>query len=266
MWTTIPAFFIALIGFAILGTNSQEVPLEKITEISQLLQSQFTISWWSAVPVILIFVCAQIKLPAIPTLFISIAVGIIMLLATKTNVSIKEVADIIQNGYVSKTDNATIDTLLTHGGIQSMMWSISLIILALALGGLLVELGVISTLMNLLVRQLNTRGKLILTTALSCIGINLLVGEQYLSIILPGNAFKEQYAVNGLHPLALSRVLEDSGAVVNSLVPWSVSGVFMAATLGVPTLDYLPFAFFCLLCPIITVIAGFTNIGIKKLA
>ena len=266
MWTTIPAFFIALIGFAILGTNSQEVPLEKITEISQLLQSQFTISWWSTVPVILIFVCAQIKLPAIPTLFISIAVGIIMLLATKTNVSIKEVADIIQNGYVSKTDNATIDTLLTHGGIQSMMWSISLIILALALGGLLVELGVISTLMNLLVRQLNTRGKLILTTALSCIGINLLVGEQYLSIILPGNAFKEQYAVNGLHPLALSRVLEDSGAVVNSLVPWSVSGVFMAATLGVPTLDYLPFAFFCLLCPIITVIAGFTNIGIKKLA
>lgn len=266
MWTTIPAFFIALIGFAILGTNSQEVPLEKITEISQLLQSQFTISWWSAVPVILIFVCAQIKLPAIPTLFISITVGIIMLLATKTNVNIKEVADIIQNGYVSKTDNATIDTLLTHGGIQSMMWSISLIILALALGGLLVELGVSSTLMNLLVRQLNTRGKLILTTALSCIGINLLVGEQYLSIILPGNAFKEQYAVNGLHPLALSRVLEDSGAVVNSLIPWSVSGVFMAATLGVPTLDYLPFAFFCLLCPIITVIAGFTNIGIKKLA
>ena len=108
-------------------------------------------------------------------------------------------------------------------------------------------------------------GNLILVTAMSAIGVNALVGEQYLAIVLPGNAFKKTYRQSGLSPLALSRVLEDAGAVMNSLIPWGVSGVFISTALGVPTLTYLPYAFFCLLSPVLTVISGYTNIGIKKL-
>lgn len=264
MWTTIPAFFIALTGFCLIGLTKTITSFDQITTISTVLAANFSINWWVLLPILLIFLCAQLKLPAIPTLFLSIAVGVIILLLSQKH-SVQSIAAIIQDGYVAKTDNELLNTLLTHGGIQSMMWSISLIILALALGGLLVELGIIKTLMDALIRQLTTTGQIILTTALSCIGINLLIGEQYLAIILPGNAFKSTYKRDGLHPLALSRVLEDSGAVVNSLVPWSVSGVFMASTLGVATLDYLPFAFFCWLCPLITTIAGFTNFGIKKI-
>lgn len=264
MWTTIPAFFIALIGFCLLGITKTASSFDQITTITTALTANFTINWWLLLPLLFIFLCAQLKLPAIPTLFLSISIGVVLLLVTQKS-SIQSVAALIQEGYVAKTDNQLLNTLLSHGGIQSMMWSISLIILALALGGLLVELGIIKTLMTALIRQLNTTGQLILTTALSCIGINILIGEQYLAIILPGNAFKSSYNTAGLHPLALSRVLEDAGAVVNSLVPWSVSGVFMAATLGVATLDYLPFAFFCWLCPLITTLAGFTNFGIKKL-
>lgn len=146
-----------------------------------------------------------------------------------------------------------------------MMWSISLIILALALGGLLMEFKIIDTVMSPISNAQMSVGNLILVTALSAIGVNALVGEQYLAIVLPGNAFKKTYKQACLSPLALSRVLEDAGAVINSLIPWGVSGVFISTALGVPTLTYLPYAFFCLFCPFLTIISGYANIGIKKL-
>ena len=181
------------------------------------------------------------------------------------SVKLTEISSYIQEGYVSTTGNEIIDALLSRGGVQSMMWSISLIILALALGGLLMEFKIIDTVMSPISDASLSIGNLILVTALSAIGVNALVGEQYLAIVLPGNAFKKTYKQSDLSPLALSRVLEDAGAVISSLIPWGVSGVFISTALGVPTLTYLPFAFFCLLSPILTVISGYANIGIKKL-
>jgi NhaC family Na+:H+ antiporter len=116
--------------------------------------------------------------------------------------------------------------------------------------------------MELIHGFIETRGRLIASTAFSSIGINMLLGEQYLSIILSGNAFIKQYEKLGLARKNMSRVLEDAGTVVNPLVPWSVCGVFLTGVLGVSTIDYLPFAFFCLLCPVLTILLGFTGIGV----
>ena len=104
---------------------------------------------------------------------------------------------------------------------------------------------------------MKTKGRLILMTALSSIGVNLLIGEQYLSIILPGKAYKENYRKIDLPDKYLSRTLSDAGATFNPLIPWGVSGVFIAGTLGIGTLQYLPFAFFCYLTPLFTVLVGF---------
>lgn len=144
-----------------------------------------------------------------------------------------------------------------------MMGTVSLIIVTLSLGGILMQFHVVQSAMEPLVKRLRKPGPLVTTTILSGIGINLFVGEQYLSVILPGKAFKPAFQRMGLSPLALSRVLEDGGSVINYLIPWGVAGSFAAATLGVPVLHFLPFVFFSLFSPVFSIISGFTGIGLK---
>ena len=146
-----------------------------------------------------------------------------------------------------------------------MMGTVSLIFLTLSLGGLLMKFDVIQTAMTPLAKKLKTPGSVVTATILSGIGVNIFVGEQYLSVILPGKAFKQTFNERGLDNLALSRVLEDGGTVINYLIPWGVAGAFAANTLGVPTLAFLPFCFFSLLSPILSIISGFTGIGLKRL-
>ena len=139
------------------------------------------------------------------------------------------------------------------------MFTVGLVLLALSMGGLLFTLGIVQCLLAKIESLLKKVSSVIAASALTAIGINVLIGEQYLSILLTGQAFQSQYEKVGLANKNLSRVMEDAGTVVNPLVPWSVCGIFITTVLGVATLDYLPFAFFCLLSPILTVLFGFTG-------
>ena len=243
MWSTIPAFLGSLILFTILG-NSGHIDLTKINRTIATLNHNFSISWWALLPILLMFICAWKKIPAIPTLFSNIILTTIMIFIQDSKMTIPKLTDLLTNGFIAKTDNAQVNALLTRGG-------------------LLMKFGIIQKAMQPLVKRLPKTGSLILVTILSGIGINLFVGEQYLSVILPGRAFKDAFDKVGLHPLALSRVLEDGGSVINYLIPWGVAGSFAAATLGVPVLAFLPFTFFSLLSPIFSILSGFTGIGLK---
>lgn len=262
MWSTIPAFFISLILFWILG-NSGQMDLTKIEKTSQILQSHFTISWWAIVSIILMLLCAWKKVPAIPTLFINITATVIMIFIENPSYSVKSLDNLIMNGFVAKTADSSVNALLTRGGISSMMGTVALIISTLSLGGMLMKFEIIQSAMEPLVKHLKKPGRLITVTILSGICINLFVGEQYLSVILPGRAFKPAYDKIGLSPLALSRVLEDGGSVINYLIPWGVAGSFAASTLGVPVLAFIPFTFFSLLSPVFSILSGITGIGLK---
>lgn len=264
MWTTTPSLILSTLLFLFFGMNNELATTNQVVGLTKVIESNFQVNWLAAIPIIIILISSWKRIPAIPTLLINIGLSIGLLKFNSPSVKLTEISSYIQEGYVSTTGNEIIDALLSRGGVQSMMWSISLIILALALGGLLMEFKIIDTVMSPISDASLSIGNLILVTALSAIGVNALVGEQYLAIVLPGNAFKKTYKQSDLSPLALSRVLEDAGAVINSLIPWGVSGVFISTALGVPTLTYLPFAFFCLLSPILTVISGYANIGIKK--
>lgn len=259
----IPAFLISLLFFGIVGHAKVLTTGEQINELVQTLNSSFTVSAWTLIPVLVLFLCAWRKIPAIPTLLLSIVFTIGVLFIYHPETSLASLSKLMQDGYVAQTGVESVDKLLSRGGIQSMMWSVSLILLALSLGGLLVEMNIIKTIISRISSFVSTKGKLILMTALSSMGINLLLGEQYLSIILPGEAFKSQYDAIDVGRKEMTRILANGGAAFNALIPWGVSGVFITGTLGVPTLEYLPFAIFCIVAPLLNILYGFLGKSTK---
>ena len=264
MWSTIPSFIVSLVLFWILGNSSNQMGAAKIAHTTAILNQHFVISWWALLPIILMFACAWKHVPAIPTLFINILVTVGMIFFQNPHESLKSLTTLISEGFVAHTSDDAVNALLSRGGITNMMATVSLIIVTLSLGGILMKFNVVQVAMAPLVKHLRKPGPLVTTTILSGIGINLFVGEQYLSVILPGKAFKPAFSRIGLAPLALSRVLEDGGSVINYLIPWGVAGSFAASTLGVPVLHFLPFAFFSLFSPVFSILSGFTGIGLKK--
>lgn len=262
-WTTIPAFLISGVLYAVLSPSVAEVDNTKIVFYQNSLQAAGFVHWYAIVPLLVLIVCTFKKVPAFLTLIVSSLVALFLSIF-HTSLSISDYCAILYTGFVSETGVEVIDSLLTRGGISSMFFTIMLVVLSLSMGGLLFALGIIQTLLGKVGNLLKSVGGLITGTAFTAIGINIVVGEQYLSILLTGEAFKQKYRELGLHPKNLSRVMEDAGTVVNPLVPWSVCGLFIASMLDVPVIDYLPFAFFCLLSPVLTILFGWSNLTISR--
>ena len=262
MWSTIPAFVISLILFAVFGMSNTNADLSEIDTVVSVLESNFSISFWSVIPIALMLICAWKKIPAIITILLNVIVGIVMIFIQKPSTDIASIATVVEKGFISETGNQQIDLLLSRGGIDSMMPTVALIILTLSLGGILMEIGLVTTVIESLVKKLNSTWQLIVVTLLSSIGVNIFIGEQFLSVILPGNAFKDAYNERNIDPVVLSRTLEDGGTVINYLIPWGIAGSFVASTFGVPTLTYLPFVFFSLLSPVFSILSAVTGIGV----
>lgn len=255
-WTTIPAFVLSLILFGVLSPSVTTGDFDNITVFQQTLLQTNMIHWYTVIPLLCLFILTIKKIPALITLAISSAVAVI-LSYFHHSYGISEVLGILFKGFVSTTGVEDVDALLSRGGMEDMMFTVGLVLLALSMGGLLFTLGIVQCLLSQIEALLKKVSSVILASALTAISINILIGEQYLSILLTGQAFKSQYEKVGLANKNLSRVMEDAGTVVNPLVPWSVCGIFIADVLGVSPIEYLPFAFFCLLSPILTVVFGY---------
>ncbi|MFL0594512.1 Na+/H+ antiporter NhaC [Staphylococcus caprae] len=257
-WTAILALLLSSIGYILLGAPNISSDLSGVKSMISTLNEGFWISPITLVPVIFLLLFAWKKVPAIPTLLVGSVVAIILSLINNPHLSFQNIGKVIMTGYVSHTGSKNIDVLLSRGGISSMLSSACLIILALGLGGLLIKFKIISTLIIKIKNFVNAPFKLVSLTAISSIMVNVLVGEQYLSVILPGETFRNSFDWLGLNKKYLTRTLADAGVAVNALIPWGVSGTFIVGALKVSALEYLPYAFFPLLCPIITIILGFT--------
>lgn len=260
MRTTIPAIIVTVIFFFMMSKNlSTSVNPEDMQNAIKVLRSEFNLSIWTLIPPLIVLVLAVRRVPVLLTLFAGLLAGIVVAVLTQSVYSATSILSTMQNGFVSETSSDLVNGIINRGGLQSMMWSVSLIVLALALGGVLQVMGIIQSLMSGLTKLLSRRGHLISATAGSSIGVNLLTGEQYLSILLPGQTFEPFYDKAGVDRKYLSRTLEDAGTLVNPLIPWGVSGAFFAETLGVSVLSYLPFAIFLWLSPLFTIILGYWN-------
>lgn len=251
-FTTIPAFIISFIVYALLSPSG-DLPLHAVNEYKSALVATDLMFWTSWIPLIVLILCTIFRLSAFISLSISSIVATILAMVM-SKLSIASIWGIWFDGYVATTEFEPINELLSKGGINSMLFTISLVIVALGFGGLLFVTGIIPAILSSFQEKLVKVRSIIISTAATAIGVNVLIGEQYLSILLTGETFKTVYQKDGLPNKMLSRTLEDAGTVINPLVPWSVCGVFIADVLNVPVLTYLPFALFCLLSPVITVI------------
>ncbi|MGQ2282777.1 Na+/H+ antiporter NhaC [Apilactobacillus kunkeei] len=263
MWSTIPAMIGSFIIFVFLNHSDGKANLANVDKTVNILNSNFHISFLAIIPIALLLICAWSHIPTIPTLFINIIVSIGLMGIQDHNLSLLKINDLITNGFVSKTGNKSVDLLLSRGGISSMMGTLALIMIALAFGGLLMHLGIIDAVVQPLTKHLNSDAKLIIAVIFTAIGVNVFVGEQFLSEILPANAFKKVFHQAGLAPVALSRAIEDGGTVINYLIPWGVAGAFISATLGVPASHFAPFLFLSILSPIFSILSAVTGIAIK---
>ncbi|KEK10729.1 sodium:proton antiporter [Lysinibacillus sphaericus] len=263
-WTTIPAFVISFVLYAILSPTGEATSFDTVEQFKEGLLTTGLIHWYTLLPIVVLVMMTFYKAPAVITLAVVSILGV-GISYTLDPLPASDVFKVLFDGYVSHSGNKEIDALLTRGGMNSMLFTIALVLLALTMGGLLFTLGIIQSILAKVESLFKSAGSVITGAALTGIGVNTLIGEQYLSILLTGEAFKAQFAKVGLAPKNLSRVMEDAGTVVNPLVPWSVCGIFITSVLGISTLDYLPFTFFCLLGPILTVLFGWSGKTLTKL-
>lgn len=267
IYTTGPSLLISLIIYGIIGMKyaGKELDLNQIALIKETLQGSFnTLSPVLLIPPVAVILMVVFKVPALPGLIAGTLLGGLFAFIFQGS-SIAEIIDAAHYGFVSETGVAAVDELLTRGGLDSMMWTVSLILCALTFGGILEKTGMLETIAKSLLVFAKGNFGLALTTMLSCIFVNLVTGEQYLAIVLPGRMYKDEYRKRGLHPKNLSRVLEDSGTLTSPLIPWNTCGAYMAVTLGISPLAYLPFAFLNLINPLVSLFLAATGITMEKL-
>ncbi len=265
--TALPTAIICMVAYTFLDGGAANMDAGLIDGMVEALKGAFLISPVALLPIVVILVCSWRRLPAIPTLLLGAitAFGIYGIYHPSTD-QLMLIPQYVMTGYVSNVGIETVDTLLSRGGIMSMMGAASMIILALAMGGLLVKLEVVNTLVTHLSHLVTSGTKLVISTALGSLLINFSVGEQYLSIILPGSTFKSLYKKLNVDMPVLTRTLADSGSAFNAVVPWGVSGTFIVGTLGLSSTAYVLYSFYPLLTPIVTIVVSALTMDKKKAA
>jgi len=278
LWTTLPAFIAALMVFMLIGSEGASTP-ENIASIRAALDAQFAISPWLLSPLVLMLMLIYWRVPAYPAILICTLTGTLLAAGLQSDV-VRELAmaahpespaPLIQglwmalfSGYQSPEEMGELSKLLDKGGLASMLNTIFLILTAMTFGGMLDSTGILRQLLDWVLRGVKRTGDLILATVGGGIITNILAADQFLAITLPGRLFTSAYDDRGLNRLSLSRTLEDSATLTSVLIPWNTCGAFMAATLGVATFDYAPYALFNLFCPILAVGFGYFMVAQPK--
>jgi NhaC family Na+:H+ antiporter len=281
LWTTVPAILITLLIFFVLGLgNNSGVVIEDIINRQNAMEQAFHISPLMLIPLFVLLTLAIKKQPALSTLISGTVLGCIFAaifqwdaaVALASDPNLHPLAAIFKGlfsamflGYTSVSGNESLDSLLSKGGMSSMLTTIGLVVNAMAFGGAMARTGLLSRLVEAALSGVRSAGDLITATVGTCIGTNILAADQYLSIVLPGQMFVKSYEDHGLKSINLSRTLEDSGTLTSALVPWNTCGAYMSATLGISTFYYAPFAFFNMLCPVIAIIYAFSLIAVPSI-
>jgi Na+:H+ antiporter, NhaC family len=258
--TTVPALVIALVLFGVLGLSNQGKAADagQVALLRDTLSRQFDLSPILLLPPLLVVVMVMLRLPALPALIGGVALGGVLAVAVQ-GAGMKSVLLAAQTGYVAETGVGPVDELLTRGGMESMMSTVLLILCALAFGGVMERTGLLAALAGAVMRLARSTGQMVTATIATCLGMNIVAPDQYLSIVVPGRMYREAYEQRGLHPKLLSRTLEDAGTLTSPLVAWNTCGAFMGQTLGVGAMAYAPYAFFNWLSPIVAIVIAFAG-------
>ncbi|QEY24835.1 Na+/H+ antiporter NhaC [Neisseria animalis] len=264
MYTTVPAWLISAVLMLWVLPNAAAQDLNSVEVFRGQLEATGLVHGYSLIPFVLLVVLALLRVNAVVAMLFTVLAGLVVTYFHSTP-DLQQLGAWFFSGYKLEGEAfADISRLISRGGLESMFFTQAIVVLGMSLGGLLFALGVIPALLDTVRAFLTTAARATVSVAATGLGINFLIGEQYLSILLAGKTFKPVYDRLGLHSRNLSRTLEDAGTVINPLVPWSVCGVFISQALGVPVWEYLPYAFFCYLCLILTLLFGWTGLTLSK--
>ena len=279
MYTTIPSFTITLIIFLVIGFSYTTSEAQDINVLLSAISNSFNISGWLFLVPVLVIALIIKKTPAIPALLAGTILGgifavifqpeVVMSITNAETLNFSSAYMAVINAMGSDiaitTDNEMINNLLSTSGMAGMLNTIWLIICAMVFSGAMEAAGLLRRVAEPIIQYAESTGSLIATTVGTCVFFNITASDQYLSIVVPGRMFADTYKEKGLAPENLSRTLEDSGTVTSVLVPWNTCGATQSAVLGVATFAYLPFCFFNIISPLMTIAYGYFGIKIKKL-
>ena len=217
--------------------------LTNIQQFSDTLSQTFHLNVFTFFPLLVLLVCILMKIPAIPSIAIAIVTGGIYGIVVQ-HVTPKELLLCAYSGYVGSTDFSMVNELLTAGGLRSMFYSVSIVILAMAFGGVMEHTGQMEVLVAPIVNKVRGFVGLMTAAVLTCVGVNLVLPDQYIAIALPGRMYADAFDKQGMTRRDLALGIGVGGALTSALVPWNTCGIFMSGVLGVETLRYLPFTFY----------------------
>ncbi len=275
LYTTVPSISIAFILFLVLGFNHSAANAVSQTELLQAITRTFHVTPWLFLVPLLVILLIVLKTKPIIALFLGVVFGVIAALVFQNDLlvqlagskQIPAVYKIITRAIVGEinihTDHPLLQKLFSSDGMTGMLSTIWLIISAMFFGGIMEAVGALKRISEALLNAFRGIFGLFLSTDLTCIFFNATASDQYLAIVVPGKMYKQAFDDKGLAPENLSRTLEDSGTVTSVLVPWNTGGAYNAKVLQVPTTEYLPFAFFNLISPVMTLIFAALRIKIR---
>jgi len=278
MYTTVPSFLITLIIFLVAGFNHTGTGSNQINEFSSSLNEHFNISLWLLIVPVITGILIARKVPSLITLFIAAALGGFFAIFFQPHL-LQEIAGVESEGLLAnfkgvfmtfygstqiEMGNAELNDLVSTRGMAGMMDTIWLILCAMCFGGAMTASGMLESLTNQLKHFMKRRVGMVSSTVASGILLNICTADQYISIILTGNMFKEVYKKNGYESRLLSRTTEDSVTVTSVLIPWNTCGMTQATVLGVATFTYLPYCFFNLISPLMSIFIAITGYKIKQ--
>jgi len=266
LFTTAPSFLLALIIFSIigLGYGDSDFGGEEIGSIRQALSDTYRLSpLITLIPMMLLAILSIRRVPAEITMSLSVLAAVVIAVAYQGESPVT-----VLNALWANTPGSTgidnLNDLLGRGGISSMSWTLMLALMALALGGILHGAGFLTALLAGIISRVRNVAALIATTICSGFVGNLAMGEAYISIILTCQLFRSKYEEQGLDKALLSRSVEEGSTLTTGLIPWTTAGAFYAATLGVPVLDYVPYAFFNYLNAVVSIAMAALGIGLLR--
>ncbi len=279
MITTVPSIVITLVIFTVAGLTHEAIASDQIAMYSVSLKETFDISLWLLIVPIITGILIAKRIPSIITLFISTALAGIFALIFQPHL-LQEISGLpienmqsqfkglIMTFYGStqvQTGNPDLNELVSTRGMSGMMNTIWLIICAMCFGGAMTASGMLGSITSVFIRFMKRTVGLVASTVASGLFLNICTADQYISIILTGNMFKDIYQKKGYESRLLSRTTEDSVTVTSVLIPWNTCGMTQATILGVATFTYLPYCFFNLISPLMSITVAAIGFKIKRI-
>lgn len=281
-WTVGPSFALAMVGYLALGfAVDPSATAIDTSEARAALETVFTISPLNLLPIVLLLVLALKRVPPFLAIFGTALFSAVLASFTQPDAverfvdepgqgalmdGIEATYMAMSDGFVSTSGHETIDALFSRGGMASMLTTVWLILGALSFASIMEHAGLLDRLIAPLVAKARTASRMIITVAATCIGLNVVAGDQYVADVLPSRVYRREFARIGLAPRMLSRTVEDTGTVTSPLVPWNSCGAYMTGVLGVSTMQYAGWAFFNLLNPLVAVAYALTGFRVERLA